>query len=149
MHSIIYSVLAIACLFYTQNGCSYSPIAPAVSSTKLFSYSAITESPIGVGGLRGGWDWAEAMFFSCLAKREQSSPIALVVRDFFPKFYYLIKYSRSCNLKTETFVQNPMRTFLPCVPKFKSDFLCGRGMLRKGIKLFGIGWSKLRPWDKW
>ena len=149
MHSIIYSVLAIACLFYTENGCSYSPIAPAVSSTKLISYSAITESPIGVGGLWGGWDWAEAAFFGCLAKRELSSSIALVVRDFLPRFYHLIKYSPFCNLETETFVQNPMRTFLPCVPKFKSDILCGRGMLRKEIKLFGIGWSMLRPRDKW
>ena len=88
-------------------------------------------------------------FFGCLAKRELSSSIALVVRDFLPKFYHLIKYSRFCNLETETFVQNPMRTFLPCVPKFMSDILCGRGMLRKEIKLFGIGWSKLRPRDKW
>ena len=84
-----------------------------------------------------------------LAVWQKESSIALVGRNFLPKFYHLIKYSPFCNLETETFVQNPMRTFLPCVPKFKSDILCGRGMLRKEIKLFGIGWSKLRPRDKW
>ena len=61
--------------------------------------------------------------FGGLAKRELSSSIALVVRNILPKFYHLIKYSHSCNLETETFVQNPMRKFVPCVPKIKSYFV--------------------------
>ena len=54
-----------------------------------------------------------------------------------------------CNLQTETFFQNPIHTFLTCVPKFMSDILCGCGMLRKQTQLFVIGWGLLRPQDEW
>ena len=77
-------------------------------------------------------------FFGALAKGDVSS-IALASREFLPKSC-LIKYSPLCSLQTETFLQNPIHTFLPCVPKFMSDILCGCGML---------GWGLLRPQDEW
>ena len=93
-----------------------------------------------MGGLWGGQDWAEMVFFGCLAKGDVYFSIVLAGREFLPKSCLLIKYSPLCNLLTETFVQNPKYAFLPCVPKFLSDILCGCGMLRK--------WSLLRPQDK-
>ena len=74
-------------------------------------------------------------FFGALAKGDVSSSIALASREFLPKSCLLIKYSSLCNLQTETFLQNPIHTFLPCVPKFMSDILCGCGMLRKETQL--------------
>ena len=88
-------------------------------------------------------------FFGALAKGDVSSSIALAGRGFLPKSCFLIKYSPLCNLKTETFLQNPKRTFLPCVPKFMSDILCGCGMPRNDTCFFVIGWSLLRPQDEW
>ena len=64
-------------------------------------------------------------FFGALAKVDVSSSIALAGREFLPKSCLLIKYLPLCNLQTETFLQNPIHTFLPCVPKFMSDILCG------------------------
>ena len=73
----------------------------------------------------GGWVVGKARgrqvaFFGALAKGDVSS-IALAGRGFLPKSCPLIKYSPLCNLQTETFLQNPIHTFLPCVPKFMSD----------------------------
>ena len=75
-------------------------------------------------------------FFGALAKGDVSSSIALAGRGFLPKSFVLIKYSPLCNLQTETFLQNPIHTFLPCLPKFMSDILCGCGMLRKETQTF-------------
>ena len=86
-------------------------------------------------------------FFGALAKGDVFSSIALAGRGFLPKSCFLIKYSPLCNLQTETFLQNPKRTFFPCVPKFMSDILCG--MPRKDTCFFVIGWSLLRPQDEW
>ena len=91
----------------------------------------------------------EVAFFDALAKGDVSPSIALAGRGFLPKSCILIKYSPLCNLQTETFLQNPIHTFLPCVPKFMSDILCGCGMLTKEMQLFVIGWDLLRPQDKW
>ena len=91
----------------------------------------------------------EVAFFGALAKGNVSSSIALAGRGFLPKLCLLIKYSPLCNLQTETFLQNPKHTFLPCVPKFMSDILCGCGMPRKDTCFFVIGWSLLRPQDEW
>ena len=99
-----------------------------------------------MGGLWGG---QEVAYFGALAKVFVSSSIALAGREFLPKSCLLIKYSPLCNLQTETFLQNPIHTFLPCVPKFMSDILCGCGMLRKETQLFVIGWGLLRPQDEW
>ena len=63
----------------------------------------------------------QVAFFGALAKGDVSSSIALAGRGFLPKSFVLIKYSPLCNLQTETFLQNPIHTFLPCVPKFMSD----------------------------
>ena len=87
-----------------------------------------------MGGLWGGRDWAEMAFFGALAKGDVSS-IALASREFLPKSCLLIKYLPLCNLQTEIFLQIPIHTFLPCVPKFMSDILCGCGMLRKETQL--------------
>ena len=111
---------------------------------KIISYSAITRDPH-----RGGWEGVRWHFFGALAKGDVSSSIALAGRGFLPKSCFLIKYSPLCNLQTETFLQNPKRTFLPCVPKFMSDILCGCGMPRKATCFFVIGWSLLRPQDEW
>ena len=145
LHNIIYSVLAITCPFYTENGCTHTPIALAVFRTKLFRTLQSRETHIGVGGLWGG---REVAFFGALAKGNVSSSIALAGRGFLPKSCLLIKYSPLCNLQTETFLQNPKHTFLPCVPKFMSDVLCGCGMLRKEMQLFVIGLGLLRPQDE-
>ena len=88
----------------------------------------IGETHIGVGGL---WRGQEVAFFGALAKVDVSSSIALAGREFLPKSCLLIKYSPLCNLQTETFLQNPIHTFFPCVPKFMSDILCRCGMLCK------------------
>ena len=88
-------------------------------------------------------------FVGALAKGNVSSSIALAGRGFLPKSCLLIKYSPLCNLQTETFLQNPKRNFLNCVPKFMSDILCGCGMSRKDTSFFVIGWSLLRPQDEW
>ena len=80
-------------------------------------------------------------FFGALAKGNVSSSIALAGRGFLPKSCFLIK-----NLPL---LQNPKHTFLPCVPKFMSDILCGCGMPRKDTSFFVIGWSLLRPQDEW
>ena len=98
----------------------------------------------GEGGRASG-----GIFFGALAKGDVSSSIALAGRGFLPKSFVLIKYSPLCNLQTETFLQNPIHTFLPCLPKFMSDILCGCGMLRKETQLFVIGWGLLRPQDEW
>ncbi len=91
----------------------------------------------------------EVAFFGALAKVDVSSSIALAGREFLPKSCLLIKYSPLCNLQTETFLQNPIHTFLPCLPKFMSDInLCGCCMLRKETQLFVIGWGLLRPQDE-
>ena len=116
---------------------------------KIISYSAITRDPH-----RGGWVVGRAgrrqvAFFGALAKGDVSSSIALAGRGFLPKSCPLIKYSPLCNIQTETFLQNPIHTFLPCVPKFMSDIFCGCGMLRKETQLFVIGWGLLRPQDEW
>ena len=51
--------MGISKILYThthmENGCSHTPIALAVFGTKIISYSAITESCIGVGGWDAGW----------------------------------------------------------------------------------------------
>ena len=91
----------------------------------------------------------EVAFLGAQAKVFVSSSIALAGREFLPKSCLLIKYSPLCNLQTETFLQNPKRTFLPCVPKFMSDILCGCSMPRKDTCFFVIVWSLLRPQDEW
>ena len=81
-------------------------------------------------------------FFGALAEGDVSSSIALAGRGFLPKSCLLIKYSPLCNLQTETFLQNPKHAFLPCVPKFMSDILCGCGMLtnfRKKCSFSSLG----------
>ena len=95
---------------------------------KIISFSAITRDPH-----RGGWVVGRARggIFGALAKGDVSSSIALAGRGFLPKSCLLIKYSPLCNLQTETFLQNPKHAFLPCVPNFMSDILCGCGMPRK------------------
>ena len=139
---LIYSVLAITCPFYKENGCTHTPVALALFGTKLFRTRQSRETHIGVGeGVR--WH-----FFGALAKGDVSSSIALAGRGFLPKSFVLIKYSPLCNLQTETFLQNPIHTFLPCLPKFMSDILCGCGMLRKQTQLFVSGWGLLRPQDE-
>ena len=104
---------------------------------------------IGIGGLWGGREGVRWHFFGALAKGDVSSSIALAGRGFLSKSCPLIKYSPLCNLQTETFLQNPIHTFLPCVPKFMSDIFCGCVMLRKQTRLFVIGWGLLRPQDEW
>ena len=94
---IIYSVLAITCLFYTENRCNHTPIALAVFRTKLFRTLQSRETHIRVGGLWGGRDWEEMAFFGALAKGDVSS-IVLASREFLPKSCLLIKYSPLCNL---------------------------------------------------
>ena len=86
-------------------------------------------------------------FLGALVKGDVSSSIALAGTGLLPKSCFLIKYSPLCNLQTETLLQNPKHTFLPCVPKFMSDILCGCGMPRKDTCFFVIGWSLLRPQD--
>ncbi len=107
---------------------------------KIISYSAITRDPhrgVWVGGLWEGREGVRWHFFGALAKGDVSSSIALAGRGFLPKSFVLIKYSPLCNLQTETFLQNPIHTFLPCLPKFMSDILCGCGMLRKDFSSLG------------
>ena len=128
----------------------HTPIALAVFGTKLFRTRQSRETHIGVGGwVVGRVGGRQVAFFGALAKGDVSSSIALAGRGFLPKSCPLIKYSPLCNLQTETFLQNPIHTFLPCVPKFMSDILCGCGMLRKQTQLFVIGWGLLRPQDEW
>ena len=109
----------------------------------------LTPCPLKAGNGVGCGEGERWHFFGALAKVDVSSSIALAGREFLPKSCLLIKYSPLCNLQTETFLQNPKHTFLPCVPKFMSDILCGCGMLRKETQLFVIGWGLLRPQDEW
>ena len=88
------SWLLITCPFYTENGCTHTPIALAVFGTKLFRSLQSREAHIGVGGLWGG---REVAFFGALAKGNVSSSIALAGRGFLPKSCFLIKYSPLCN----------------------------------------------------
>ena len=111
---------------------------------KIISYSAIRRDPHRGGWVVGRAGGRQVAFFGALAKGDVSSSIALAGKGFLPKSFVLIKYSPLCNLQTETFLQNPIHTFLPCVPKFMSDILCGCGMLRKETQLFVIGWGLLR-----
>ena len=122
-------VLAITCPFYKENGCTHTPIALAIFGTNLFRTRQSRETHIGVGG----WLWGgrQVAFFWPLAKGDVSSSIALAGRGFLPKSCFLIKYSPLCNLQTETFLQNPKRTFLPCVPKFMFDICVGLACLGK------------------
>ena len=60
----------------------------------------------------GGRAGQEVAFFGALAKVFVSSSIALAGREFLPKSCLLVKYSPLCNLQTETFLQNPIHTFL-------------------------------------
>ena len=47
------SVLAITCPFYTENGCTHTPIALAVFGTKLFRTLKSRKTHIGVGSGEG------------------------------------------------------------------------------------------------
>ena len=93
-----------------------------------------------VGRLRGGIFWrsgkSRCIFF-----------LALAGREFLPKSCLLVKYSPLCNLQTETFLQNPNHTFLPCVPKLISDIFVRVWHAQE--RLFVIGWGLLRPQDEW
>ena len=69
------------------------------------------------------WGWAggqETVFFDALAKSRESWSIGLVGGSFLLKTHQLIKYSHFCYFQTKTLMQNPMRTFHPCVLKIIS-----------------------------
>ena len=85
----------------------------------------------------GCGEGAGGIFLALWQKEMYLLPSLLLVGDFLPKSCLLIKYSPLCNLQTETFLQNPKRTFLPCVPKFMFDILCGCGMPRNAFSSLG------------
>ena len=88
---------------------------------KIFSFSAITNASIGVGGSWGRAGGQGTVFFDALAKSRESLSIGLVGERFLLKTHQLIKYSPFCYFQTKTLMQNPMHTFHPCVLKIISD----------------------------
>ena len=77
--------------------------------------------PIGVGGLWGRVGGQGTVFFDALAKSRESWSIGLVGGSFLLKTHQLIKYSPFCYFQAKTLMQNPARTFHPCVLKIMSD----------------------------
>ena len=100
---------------------------------KIISYSAIPRVPH-----RGGWVVGRAggqgvIFFGALAKSLGILAHRLSRWELFSK---LIKYSLFCYFETNTLMQNPSRTFHPCLPQVMSDIFCGRGMLKQKVVFF-------------
>ena len=111
---MIYSVLVITCLFYTENGCSHTPIALAVFRTKLFRTLQSRETHIGVGGLWGGRDWARRWHFLALWQKEMYLlPSLLLVENFCRNRVFSLNIRPSVTYRLRHFCKVPnIRFFL-------------------------------------
>ena len=113
LHNIIYSVLAITCLFYTENGCTHTPIALAVFRTKLFPSLQSRETHIGVGGLWGGWEGERWHFLALWQKEMYLLPSFLLVGDFCRNRLFSLNIRPSVTYRQRPFCKIPnIRFFL-------------------------------------